>query len=187
MRRFLALIFAAHFAALAPTSRAATVVINSYRFGAAGGGGNLLLNPGFETYTGTLDDAITDAFTSWTVDFIGYGESTPVHGGGVSVKIKDNSGTASDVLQVVTVTPGASLTFTYWAYGDGTNAGRHEVYDITHSADIVATTANGVTAAAWSQVSVPFTVPAGCTSLEVIVYSPAVSNAYLFIDDTALQ
>lgn len=38
MRRFLALILAAHFSALAPTTQGAVVVINSYRFAAGGGG-----------------------------------------------------------------------------------------------------------------------------------------------------
>lgn len=152
-----------------------------------GGSGNLILNPGFESYTGTQDDGSTiNPIPNW--DRAGFTSGwTSAHGGLNALGIQNGTGTDQADSVPITVTPGASMTLTYWAKGDGTNQGKHGVFDVTHSAYIIALVGNGVTAAAWTLVTVPFTVPTGCTSVSVILYRTDTALARTFFDDTDLR
>jgi hypothetical protein len=75
--------------------------------------------------------------------------------------------------QTVAVTPGANYTFSFLAKLGTLTAPMYAVYDLTHSAFIVSATsyASQINATTWTSVVVPFTVPAGCTSVAVYVSS----------------
>lgn len=99
------------------------------------------------------------------------------------VAAPDGTATADEVLttgsssggvyQVVSVTAGTAMVFSFWAKRSAATAAAYRVYNITGAADIVATTSYYATinAATWTRVSVAFTVPAGCTSLRAYVSS----------------
>ena len=80
------------------------------------------------------------------------------------------------------VTSGATYEVTYWAYGDGVNESRHQVVEHTMG-QVVATTGNGVTAAAWTKVSFEFTVPDGGRIIRVYLHSPDVNGGFVYFDD----
>lgn len=68
------------------------------------------------------------------------------------------------VYQTVRVTPGQQFTFSFYAL-KGTKADPYyRVYDLTGSADIVASTNYGasLSTSAWTRITVTFTAPAGC-------------------------
>jgi hypothetical protein len=75
--------------------------------------------------------------------------------------------------QTVAVTPGANYTFSFLAKLGTLTAPMYAVYDATHSTFIFSSTsyASQVNATTWTSVVVPFTAPAGCTSVGVYVSS----------------
>jgi hypothetical protein len=79
----------------------------------------------------------------------------------------------NNLKQTVAVTPGANYTFSFLAKLGTLTTPMYRVYDQTHGADIVAATsyATQINATTWTSVVVPFTVPAGCTSVAVYVSS----------------
>jgi hypothetical protein len=95
-------------------------------------------------------------------------------------------GLGSYLRQTCPVTPGASVTLTFWTKGDGANAGVYRVYDVTNAADIVSERTTGVTAGVYAQVTQTFTVPAGCTSVYLYIGSASVNDAFAFFDDVSM-
>lgn len=71
--------------------------------------------------------------------------------------------------QTVTVTPGSTYTFSYFAKLLTMPALALAVYDASNAAFIVDSTNSGATGAAFSRASVTFTAPAGCTSVRIYV------------------
>jgi LmbE family N-acetylglucosaminyl deacetylase len=73
------------------------------------------------------------------------------------------------LVQQVAVTPNTSYTFSFYAKNNGGTAASYSVFDATHGADIVPSTPyiSSINDSTWTQVSVTFTTPAGCTSLFV--------------------
>jgi LmbE family N-acetylglucosaminyl deacetylase len=71
--------------------------------------------------------------------------------------------------QQVAVTPNTSYTFSFYAKNNGGSAASYSVYDVTHSADLVPSTPyiSNINDSTWTQVSVTFTTPAGCTSVNI--------------------
>jgi hypothetical protein len=92
----------------------------------------------------------------------------------------------SHYYQNIVVTPGGLGILTFWTKGDGSKAGRYSIYDVTHSADIVAATSTGVTAATYAQVTASFQVPAGCSQIRIRLQAPSTAGIAYF-DDVALQ
>jgi len=150
-------------------------------------GSELLSNTGFETAGG----GGADVFGSWTEN-AGDGdlldETTIVRSGG-SHSLNMNNGALADtyVMQAVAVTATYHYRLRFWAYGDGTNAGRYQIRDATAGADIVATTTTGITAATWTHVTVDFIAPVGCSSVEVYLRcSPAGAAGTVYVDDVSV-
>jgi hypothetical protein len=77
------------------------------------------------------------------------------------------------------LTAGTTYTLRFWTAGDGTHAGLYQVYDITHSANIIADKTTGVSGTSYAQVTDTFTVPAGCLALYInFMASPTGASAY---------
>lgn len=156
-----------------------------------GGGEPVLLNGGFEAYTGTADDGVTDAFTGWGVDVqaSGYVDASSLfggaHGGAVGAKCR-NVGGSSGVGQAITVTPSTNYRLTFWTRGDGVEAGVYYIYDITNLGFIIGSTTTGVGGTTYALVTQDFTSPAGCVSLGVNLYSPPGNGTNAWFDDVAL-
>jgi hypothetical protein len=106
-------------------------------------------------------------------------ETTYRHEGAYAAKLTYVTG-ASYLYQDFTVTAAAECTLSFWTRGDGAKEGQYQIRRMTApEADIVATTATGVTGTTYRQVFVDFTVPAGCTSVRIYFHSPsAAGDAY---------
>ncbi len=141
---------------------------------------NLLLNPGFETAGGA-----PPVWANWAEN-VGDGalanEVVIVHEGVDAAKVTAGASANTFIYQNIVVIPGERRRFRFWSQGDGANAGRYGVFDITNGADIIAPTTTGITAAAWGMVAPQYTVPAGCVSLRVLFLCPLVNGGIAYFD-----
>ncbi len=80
-----------------------------------------------------------------------------------------SSGGGHAVLQQAPVTPGGTYTFSFYAKNNGGTGASYSVYDNTHYAEIVAPTSYfaRINGTGYTRVSVTFTVPAGCSWVNV--------------------
>jgi hypothetical protein len=92
------------------------------------------------------------------------------------------------ISQQVAVTPGSKLNLSAYTRGDGTNAGRVAVYDVTNSAYILPITSTGRTSTSYTwYLAGDITIPANCSTIEVRLYAPAASAGYAYFDDVSLS
>jgi hypothetical protein len=110
--------------------------------------------------------------------------------------------------QQVAVTANTQYIFSFYAKNNGGTAANYSAYDVTHSANIVPSTSyfSQINSTSWTQVSVTFTTPAGCTSIYVYplrdspgpvdillwgasltVYTPPASTNSLSVSPTAVS
>lgn len=128
---------------------------------------------------------------AWWSETAGDGTTTDetaiVHGGSHAARLTSGPSANTRIIQTsIPVLPGASIAFTFWTRGDGTNAGRYAVYDETNSAWIRSLTSTGVTGTTYAQVTYNITVPAACYSLRVDFWSPSANGGSAYFDDAAL-
>ena len=92
------------------------------------------------------------------------------------------TGSAS-LLQAVTVVPGATYTFSFWAKNNGGSIASYRTYDNTNSAEIVAQTSyfSQINGSTWTRVSFTFTAPAGCISALVYPMSVPATGGNVFL------
>ena len=160
-------------------------------------GAELLLNGGFEAYTGTANDATSDTWTGWqtveTPEHFAYVQAvtTAKHGGAAAVKLTTGSTYGSAYLtQTTAVEPGTEYTLRYWTRGDG---GSGQISVALHDADHAGQYGGRffyadslVTGSAWTERRVTFTTPAGCNNLTLYVWNPSALNSYALVDDVSL-
>lgn len=147
-----------------------------------------ILNPGFET-----SGSGGNTFANWTDDLWGSNgesvsdETVNVFNGNHAAKLTSGVGALefATLYQLLSVVPGQSMVLSFWTHGDGTWAPEYRVYDATHSVAIVSRKTTGVTGTAYTLVSQTFTVPAGCTSIEVRLFSPPANSAVGYFDDVS--
>ncbi|MCK4738902.1 MAG: hypothetical protein KAT46_03040 [Deltaproteobacteria bacterium] len=143
-------------------------------------GAELLSNAGFET--GTWGDWVKDK-----VDGIVEFESTLVNSGTKAARLFQGISLGTNLSQTISVTSGDVLELSLYSAGDGTNAGRYKIYDVTNSTDIVSVTSTGITGNSYSRVEKVFVVPSGCTSLRLYLYPAGVNEAVAYFDDVSLK
>lgn len=158
----------------------------------------LVVNGGFESYTGTPDDAGTDAWAGWgadeTPEHFAYAQAvTSVkHGGAAAVKLTTGStyGVAR-VVQVIPVEPSTEYTLRYWTRGDGGNGqiavGLLDADEANEYLGRFFYADSGVTGAAWTERRVTFTTSAGCNNLALNFWNPWALNSYALVDDVSLM
>lgn len=124
-----------------------------------------------------------DVFTFWQ-ELLGNGSVSRDDNGLGSYCCKLNSGTlqTTEVYQDVNLRPGAQVTLTYSTKGNGVVAGRIGVYDVTHSADVIAVKSTGRTSGSWGELTETFTVPAGCLTIRVRLLCPASNSVDTWFD-----
>ena len=139
-------------------------------------------NAGFETAGG----GDPDFWLNW-MENAGAGtladEGVIVFAGSHACKMTSGNPADTCVYQDITVVPGGIYYLDFHARGDGTNAGRYFVRDNTHAANILPMTSTGVTAAAYAEVALLFTVPAGCTSVGIYLYCTPVNGGVCYFDN----
>jgi len=155
----------------------------AYDYTAAGP--ELLTNGGFET----AGDGGVDIWAGWTEEALDgalANETGSRHGGDDAAKITAGSAMTTHVWQAITVVPGQVYTFSFWTRGDGTNAGRYAVYDVTNGAYIYNWLTTGVSGATYVQDVVTITVPAGCISAYIMVCCPPLNGGIAYFDDVTV-
>jgi chitinase len=135
---------------------------------AAGSGGNLLTNPGFET--GDL--------TGWTCD-AGTGSvvTSPVHSGSYALAGAATSSDDAQCAQTVSVQPDTSYTLTGWVQGDYVFIGA--------SGGATADTWTPA-ASSWQQLSLSFTTASNASSVTIYLHGWYGEGTY-YADDIALS
>ena len=117
-------------------------------------------------------------------------DTTP-HSGVKSCKLTagvgKNTYVYSRFIGATALSPNGKYSLKFWTRGDGTYAGQYYVYDVTHSADIIAKTSTAITGTTWTQISTSFTVPVGCLSLDVYFYCPDTNTGIAYFDDASLS
>jgi hypothetical protein len=152
-------------------------------------------NGGFETFTGTIGDGVTDVFTGWNNYYINDGTgdrveavSSPTHSGSYAMKISSGATYNVQCMQFVSVTAKKDITVSYWTGAGGTGQAALRILDATHLHDLLTPAIDsGVTGADWEQVSVTFTVPDGCTAILVDFFCPITLGTYAYIDDVSVK
>lgn len=144
---------------------------------------NLLSNPGFET-AGVGDP---DFWANW-VESVGDGtlanETILVHEGSDACKITDGGSSNTWLSNTFTVVASKSHRLRFWTMGDGTNAGRYELYDVSNSGYIgVAKITTGITAAAYAMFLREFTTPVGCTQVFLRFWCTGVNGGVCYFDN----
>jgi len=150
-------------------------------------GSELLTNGGFET-TGVG----ADVFGTWQ-EGVGGGaiadETSDVHGGSHAAKLTGSESNDTTVLQEVGATAGQVWRLSFWSHGDGINSSVYQVYNYTAGTNIAPSSrvSTGITGTTYALTTFEFTVPAGCTSLGVLLRPAAVAGAIAYFDDVSLK
>ncbi len=144
----------------------------------------LLTNGGFKT----AGAGGADVFGSWTeIASDGAIAATTTPGQyrtGTACRITAGAGASTYVVQTVfNVVAGQTYTVSFWARGDGTNAGRYRLWDNSNNVNIVATTATGVTGTTYTRVTSTFVAPAGCSQINLYLYCPSTNGGVAYFDD----
>jgi len=143
----------------------------------------LLGNVGFETAGG----GGADVFGSWT-ETAGSGaiaiETGSVHGDTNAAKLTCGASDDTKIQQNFVSVVGTIYTLKYWTRGASAHAGRHQIYDVTNAADIVATATTGVTGDTYTQVTVTFTATSVSTG---VIFKPGATSGYIaYFDDITM-
>ena len=140
-------------------------------------------NPNFET-AGAGDP---DFWASWG-ETAGDGalanEVVIVHDGTDSCKM--TAGATANTLVFtppIAFVPGTTYHIRFWTYGDGVNDGRYRIWDNVNGVYTIPMTSTGATAAAWAEVTVDFTAPAGCTLATIELCCPAANGGICYFDN----
>lgn len=141
----------------------------------------VLLNGGFEEMGLTS----TDIFAAWTeISGISVEETNTYGSSNFACKITYSAGTEGLYSDAVDVVAGAYYIAKFQTRGDASVQGRYKIYDVSNSADIVATTNTGNTTATYAQLTKKFRAPTNCTSVRIYCYGPSSSGFALFDDIT---
>ncbi len=146
-------------------------------------------NGGFETAGGGGADVFADwAETAGTGTIVQTNVAGRFRSGSFACQLTAGAGSNTKVDQTITVTPGQTYVLCIWTRGDGANAGRYGVYDVTNAAYITAVTSTGVTGAAFARVYVTFTAPATCNSVMLELWCPPGGGGkWCCFDDISIQ
>lgn len=147
-----------------------------------------VLNGGFETAGG----GGADIWANWqenALDGVIADETVFVHSGGHACKMTAGPGVDGYNLETLTVVPNTVQQVAFWTRGDGTRDGRWGIYDVTNGAWILNRGSNhtGVPGTTYAQVLYPLTVPAGCTSIFLMLAYPAVNGGIAYFDDVSVR
>jgi len=153
----------------------------------------LVTNGGFEiggtgdNFNGgaEVDDGTSDTFTGWTNVSVNDGAGDKIEATATkktqsyAVKLTRTTQTTY-MYQYISVTAGRVYKLSFWARGDGANAGEYRLYDVQNAAWIISTTSTGVSGATYTEVTVVFTVPSGCTQVSIHLRSTSVAGTAYF-------
>jgi hypothetical protein len=148
----------------------------------------ILLNNGFEL----AGAGGADVFLNWSESALtGAIARTTTAGefrsGVAGCKLTAGASADTRVLYNFLCVAGQSYKFFFWTRGDGTNAGRYQIENVTAGNDIIARTSTLITGTTFTMVTLAFTIPAGCTTARVDLWCPAANGGIAYYDDTNLE
>lgn len=149
-------------------------------------GSELMGNIGFETAGG----GGADVFADWTEDASDGSiddETSLVNSGSHACKLTQGTSVATKINQLITVTAGDIIHFSFYTRGDGAYDGRYQIYDITNGVPIVSVTSTGIVGTTYAQITKRFTVPALCTTIRIQFYPAATDTAIAYFDDCTFR
>lgn len=148
-------------------------------------GEELVINGGFETA------ASTSAYV-----FEGWGElgsdgvvarvSAIKHSGTYCCRVTAGASANMQVGSTYRVRPGKTYVLSFWTRGDGTYAGRYEVFNNDTNTNLISLTSTGIPGF-WGQIVVEITIPDGCNSISVRLRCPGVNGQNAYFDDVSLR
>lgn len=159
-----------------------------------GMGADLLSNSGFET-GGTggnfnagaeIDDGTSDTWTGWGTDYVNDGAGNKIEAtatkyiGNYAIKITYTTAAPVMYQTAISVTAGQMYKLSMYTRGDGTQAGRYSIYDVTNGVYFVPITSTGITGTAYTAVTHIFAAPAGCAAIEIALHGPAAAGTVYF-------
>jgi hypothetical protein len=151
-------------------------------------GTELITNGGFETAGG----GGADIWGTWE-ESTGTGaiadEGALVHGGSHAAKLTAGASWWDTFIKTppLVVVAGATYQLTFWTRGDGTSPGRYGIWNSSSASWIAANISTGVAGTTYTQVSVPFTAPAGCIAVRIYLYPPNVNGGIAYFDDVSVK
>lgn len=84
------------------------------------------------------------------------------------------------------VTPGQTYTLSFYTRGDGTNAGRYQIRDVTNAGVIKDLTTTGITSTTYTLYSTTFVAPAGCVDAAITFYCPTANGGIAYFDNAQI-
>lgn len=147
----------------------------------------LMENGGFETPSVDTDHTF-ETFGDYPGDGSIASVGSPVHGGAAAAALTAGATRNTKIGKTIHCTESSSYRLSFWARGNGTVAGRYEIYDVTNGASIVGPTSMGLpTAASYSQVIVDFTTPAGCSGMQFWFMCANTASTTVYFDDVSVK
>lgn len=166
-----------------PDVAAATGLSRLYDY--TGAGAEILTNTGFET-AGAGGADIWEDWIETASDGALANETTIVHDGSDAAKLTAGASTDTRIHQLYFPVGGQTYSYSFYARGDGTHAGRYAIYDSTNSSYLVSLTSTGVTGTSYTEVSGSFTVPSSCELVRVSLYCPSTDTGVCYFDDVSV-
>lgn len=135
-------------------------------------------------------DMETALATNWTLTTTGGSiaqDAVIFHAGANSAKLTRTTATVN-MLQNVTVVPGAWYELRYWYQDNGTVSTQYTILDATNgNATIIGTTSTTAAGAVWTEAVANFQAPSNCTSVTIKLFSPSTNATSVWIDDVTVR
>ena len=131
-----------------------------------------------------------DFGTTWTVANASITTNTTTAPDGTSdADTFTAAATSHNLRQAITVSPGTTYTFSFYAKRGTMTDLQYSVYNNTGGSNIIAPTSyySSTSGSAWSRISVTFTAPAGCVSASVYPFRDSGSTGTAFIWGAQLE
>jgi hypothetical protein len=103
-----------------------------------------------------------------------------------SAKLVAGSSADTYIRQDEAVTAGETYNFSFWTRGDGRNAGRYRVQNLSDSSDIIPIQSTGNSTETYTQVNTFITIPAGCNNIRIFLYCPGSDGGAAYFDAALL-
>lgn len=157
-------------------------------------GSNILLNSGFEDYTGTQDDNISDSFSNWSVISDdaddGYVQATATaKEGSNALSIRRGSGTLPYIRQQITTIGNTWYKFSFYTKNDVItgNGGRYYIYDLDNSNYLVPLTYTYIDSSEWIKVEAFFKTASNGINTRLQFYPSGNGTDVVYFDDVKIQ
>jgi hypothetical protein len=105
-----------------------------------------------------------------------------------SAKLTAGATANTEITQAsITTIESTKYYLTFWTKGDGTNAGRYSIYDVSNAGYIDTNVSTGITGTDWKKVQFSFTTPASCIQIRIELECPATNGGIAWFDQVSVD